>query len=89
MRRRLRVALGDRDAADLTQRAAAEALDWSVDKIIRIEQGAVGITPTDLRALLGVYGVTDAKHVDDLVELAGGCRKQSGASTGVSTALSL
>ncbi len=78
MRRRLRVALRQyRDAADLTQRAAAEALDWSVSKIIRIEQGAVGITPTDLRALLGVYGVTDAKHVDDLVELARGSRKQS------------
>ena len=54
MRRRLRVALRQyRDAAELTQRAAAEALDWSVSKIIRIEQGAVGITPTDLRALLG------------------------------------
>lgn len=78
MRRRLRVALRQaREAKGLTQKAAAEALDWHPSKIIRIEQGAVGITPIDLRALLGVYQVTDERQVVELVNLARGSRKQS------------
>jgi hypothetical protein len=52
-------------------------LDWSVSKIIRIETGAVGITPVDLRALLAVYKVTDSKLINELVELARGSRRQS------------
>jgi transcriptional regulator with XRE-family HTH domain len=80
LRRRLRVALRRaRDAAGLTQREAAAALDWSVSKIIRIEQGATPITPVDLRALLGVYQVKDTEEVDELVELARGSKKQSWA----------
>jgi transcriptional regulator with XRE-family HTH domain len=78
MRRRLRVALRKaREAIDLTQRKAAEALDWSVSKIIRIEQGAVAITPVDLRALLEVYGVTDKDLVEELVGLARESKRQS------------
>jgi transcriptional regulator with XRE-family HTH domain len=78
MRRRLRVALRQaRDAIGLTQREAAEALDWSVSKIIRIEQGAVAITPVDLRALLGVYQVKDTEEIEALVQLARGSKKQS------------
>jgi transcriptional regulator with XRE-family HTH domain len=78
MRRRLRVALRDaREAAGLTQRAAAQALDWSVSKIIRIEQGAVAITPVDLRALLAIYQVTEEKQVTELVELARASKRQS------------
>lgn len=77
-RRRLRGALRQaREAADLTQKDAAKALDWHVSKIIRIEQGTVGITPVDLRALLGVYGITDDDQVETLVELARGSRRQS------------
>jgi transcriptional regulator with XRE-family HTH domain len=78
MRRRLRVSLRQaREAVPLTQQAAADALDWSVSKIIRIEQGAVGITPVDVRALLSVYDVADEKLIGELVELARGSRKQS------------
>jgi transcriptional regulator with XRE-family HTH domain len=78
MRRRLRVALRqERDAAGLTQKDAAAALDWSVSKIIRIEQGTVAITPIDLRALLAVYKTSDEKREAELVELARGSRKQS------------
>lgn len=78
MRRRLRVALRhEREAADLTQKEAAAALDWSISKIIRIETGAVGITPIDLRALLAVYNTTDEKREAELVEWARGSRKQS------------
>jgi transcriptional regulator with XRE-family HTH domain len=78
LRRRLRVALRQaRDAAGLTQREAAAALDWSVSKIIRIEQGATPITPVDLRALLAVYQVKDPEEIDELVQLARGSKKQS------------
>jgi transcriptional regulator with XRE-family HTH domain len=78
MRRRLRTFLRQaREAVPLTQQVAADALDWSVSKIIRIEQGTVGITPIDLRALLTVYGVTDEKVITDLVQLARGSRRQS------------
>jgi transcriptional regulator with XRE-family HTH domain len=78
MRRRLRVALRQaRDAAGLTQRAAAEAMEWSISKIIRIEQGAVAITPIDLRALLAAYKVTDEKRVLELIDLARGSKRQA------------
>ena len=77
MRRRLRTALRQvREGANLTQRDAADALDWSVSKILRIESGAVGITPIDLRALLAVYNMSDDKREAELVELARGSRKQ-------------
>jgi len=52
-------------------------MEWSVSKIIRIEQGAVAITPIDLRALLAVYEVTDDKRVQDLVDLARRSKRQS------------
>jgi transcriptional regulator with XRE-family HTH domain len=77
-RRRLRGALRQaREAAGLAQKDAAAALDWSVSKIIRIEQGTIGVTSIDLRALLAVYQITDEKTVDELVELARGSSKQS------------
>ena len=66
-----------REAADLTQKEAAEALDWGTSKIIRIEQGTVGITPVDLRALLELYKITDEEQVSELVRLARGSKKQS------------
>jgi transcriptional regulator with XRE-family HTH domain len=70
-RRRLRLALREaREAAGVTQKAAAEALYSSVSKIIRIEQGDVAITPPDLQVLLALYGVTDEKRIAELVELA-------------------
>jgi transcriptional regulator with XRE-family HTH domain len=53
-----------------TQRQVAEALDWSPSKVTRIESGAVSISVTDLRALLGFYEVTDPAVVERLVGLA-------------------
>ena len=77
MRRRLRVELKRlRTAADMTQRGVAAALDWSPSKIIRIESGQVGITVTDLQALLRHYGVVDEGVVRGLIELARGSKKQ-------------
>lgn len=66
----------NREAADLTQRKAAEDLEWSLSKLTRIESGAHGVSLTDLRAMLDLYHVTDASEVDDLRELARGTRGQ-------------
>jgi transcriptional regulator with XRE-family HTH domain len=77
MRRRLRVELKRlRTGADMTQREVADALDWSPSKIIRIESGQVGITVTDLRALVGHYGMHDSEQLATLIELARGSKRQ-------------
>ncbi|MGO1054612.1 helix-turn-helix domain-containing protein [Crossiella sp. CA198] len=64
-----------REAAGVTQKTVAEALDWSPSKVIRIETGAVGISTTDLKALLAFYEVRD-EAVVELVEIAKASRKQ-------------
>jgi transcriptional regulator with XRE-family HTH domain len=70
-RHRLRLALRKaREAQDLTQGQVAEALDWSLSKLQRIEGGENSISPTDTRALLQVLSVTDTATVDDLVNEA-------------------
>ncbi|WP_406368539.1 helix-turn-helix transcriptional regulator [Streptomyces sp. NBC_00647] len=70
-RRRLREQLRRlRESKHLTQKAVAEQLEWSHSKIIRIESGTVGISITDLRALLALYDVTDAAQVDTMVSMA-------------------
>ncbi|SDX83722.1 Helix-turn-helix domain-containing protein [Amycolatopsis xylanica] len=69
--RRLRAVLKqEREQLGLTQRDVADALDWSSSKLIRIEKGVVGISITDLKALLLHYRITDADRVEALVELA-------------------
>jgi transcriptional regulator with XRE-family HTH domain len=59
-----------------TQREVADALYWSQSKIIRIENGSVGVGVTDLKALLHHFGVTDEAVVDELVELAKESKQQ-------------
>jgi transcriptional regulator with XRE-family HTH domain len=77
-RRRLKAALRhEREAAGLSQKQVAETLDWSVSKIIRIEAGAVGLSATDLRALIGLYKITDENRQGELLALARGSRRQS------------
>jgi transcriptional regulator with XRE-family HTH domain len=81
MRRRLRVELKRlRGLADLTQRQVAEKLEWSPSKVIRIESGQVGISVTDLRALVGLYRGTsdtgDGPTLDHLEDLARGSKRQ-------------
>ena len=56
--------------ANKTQKQAAGELNWSTSKIMRIENGTVGVTVTDLRALLSLYGITDKDRVDELVDVA-------------------
>jgi len=76
-RRRLRTELrAARQKAELTQDQVASALDWSLSKVIRIEAGSVGISTTDLKALLGVYGIDDQEHIDKLVALGKAARER-------------
>lgn len=64
-----------RDARRLTQKEVADALEWSLSKLIRIERGTVGISITDLKALLLHYDVTKADDVDRLVAMARASKK--------------
>ena len=72
-RQRLRTELRNaRRKAGLTQRQVASAMDWSQSKMLRIEAGAVRITPIDLRALLECYDVKDKRRTEELVNLVRG-----------------
>jgi transcriptional regulator with XRE-family HTH domain len=77
-RRRLRAELRKaRQEAELTQEQVAEAMDWSLSKVIRIEAGSVGISTNDLKALLRHYQVLDPQRTDELVGLARAARERS------------
>ncbi len=65
----------------LKQEEVARELDWSPSKIIRIEGGSVGISTTDLQALLRLYEVVDPEQIDRLIELARGARERGWWST--------
>jgi transcriptional regulator with XRE-family HTH domain len=59
-----------REAAGHTQAEVAEEMEWSLSKVIRIENGDVSIAPNDLRPLLGFLKVRDKATIADLVESA-------------------
>src|SRR5689334_5249223 len=70
-RRRVRLAIRDaRLAKGDTQTDVAEAMEWSLSKVMRIESGEVTISPNDLRPLLAYLGVRNRQVVDDLVQAA-------------------
>ncbi|MFE5395585.1 helix-turn-helix domain-containing protein [Streptomyces sp. NPDC056568] len=76
LRLRLRTELRKaRQAAGLTQREVAGAMEWSPAKLIRIEAGEVGISVNDLRSLLAHYGVDDQERTGQLLDMARGSRK--------------
>jgi transcriptional regulator with XRE-family HTH domain len=77
-RRRLRTALrSERDRLRLPREDAARRLDWSLSKLVRIESGHQGISVTDLRALLDLYGITDARLAAEYADLARASRRQA------------
>jgi predicted transcriptional regulator len=70
-RRRLQLELRERRRrSGRTQRDIAEAMDWSLAKTIRIENGEVAISANDLRALLSYLGEVDERRIESLVEMA-------------------
>lgn len=77
-RRRLRAELRRaRLEAGLTQEQVAAAMDWSLSKLIRIENGSVGISTNDLRAILLHYKITDNDRTSELLALARAARERS------------
>ena len=62
--RRIREDLGH------TQKEVADAMYWSLSKLIRIETGWISISISDLRALLLHYNITDPAEVERLEETA-------------------
>jgi transcriptional regulator with XRE-family HTH domain len=59
-----------REAAGLTQLDVAEEMEWSLSKVIRIENGDVAIAPNDLRPLLSFLGLKDRALVADMLASA-------------------
>jgi transcriptional regulator with XRE-family HTH domain len=77
-RRRLRTELRKaRQDAGLTQEQVADAMDWSLSKVIRIEAGSVGISTNDLKALIRCYRPDDPDMTSELVTLARAARERS------------
>jgi transcriptional regulator with XRE-family HTH domain len=75
-RRRLRFELRRlREEKSLRQDEVVDKLDWSLSKLIRIENGSVGVSVTDVRALLGIYGAPTSV-ADELVALARSARQR-------------
>jgi transcriptional regulator with XRE-family HTH domain len=73
VRRALRKA---REATPLSQGDVAKRLSWSLSKVQRVESGEVGVSVTDLRALLSLYHVHDPETVEQLIEDARASRRQ-------------
>ena len=70
-RRRVRMALREaREAAGYTQLEVAEQMEWSLSKMIRIENGDVSIAPNDLRPLLELLNVNDRAAITNLLDAA-------------------
>jgi transcriptional regulator with XRE-family HTH domain len=77
-RKRLRISLRYwRDQRLFTQKQVAEALDWSMSKVVRIERGDVRVSLTDLRALLALYKISDEEEISRLTGLARVARRRA------------
>jgi transcriptional regulator with XRE-family HTH domain len=60
-----------RAVAGLTSGEAARMVGWHQSKVSRIETGASGVKPADVRLLLDAYGVADSQLRELLLVLAG------------------
>lgn len=60
-----------RTGAELTSGEAARLVGWHQSKVSRIETGASGVKPADVRLLLDAYGVHDSQLRELLLMLAG------------------
>ncbi|MFF8731489.1 helix-turn-helix domain-containing protein [Streptomyces sp. NPDC015171] len=66
-----------RTATGLTSGEAARLVGWHQSKVSRIETGASGVKPADLRLLLDAYGVRD-KHLRELLLMLAGAEDAGG-----------
>jgi transcriptional regulator with XRE-family HTH domain len=77
-RRRLRAELRRlRLAKGLSIENVTNEVEWSTSKLVRIEGGQVGISVSDLNALLQVYEVADPAQLEELRALARGSRQRT------------
>jgi transcriptional regulator with XRE-family HTH domain len=77
-RRRLRAELRRlRLAKGLSVENVTNEVEWSTSKLVRIEGGQVGISVSDLNALLQVYDVVDPAQQEELRALARGSRQRT------------
>ncbi|MGC5030797.1 helix-turn-helix domain-containing protein [Micromonospora sp. DT229] len=77
-RKRLsRLLMRTRRTTGLTQQQVAAELRWSQSKVTRIESGDVGISHTDLLALLSLYRVADDVTVGECTRMADIARRPS------------
>ncbi|MFI6564096.1 Scr1 family TA system antitoxin-like transcriptional regulator [Streptomyces sp. NPDC050534] len=77
LRQRLRDRLKKaREAAELTQQEVADTFGWSPSKVIRIENGKIGVSVTDTMALASRYRIA-AEEQQELVDLARAARQPS------------
>ncbi len=66
-RRRLSIELRRRrEELGLTQGEAAARLEWSLSKLVRVEEGEHGTSLSDLKAILELYDITEARQVESL-----------------------
>jgi len=76
LRRRLRTELRTaRLNKQLTQEQVAQAMEWSLSKMNRIEKAKTGISTNDLKALLPLYGITEEERTEELLALARAARQ--------------
>jgi transcriptional regulator with XRE-family HTH domain len=59
-----------RQASGQQQKQVADALEWSISKLIRNESCRTHISRADLEALLHYYGVSDQERADELITWA-------------------
>jgi len=77
-RRRLSTQLRNlRGEARMSVEQVAREVEWSPSKLVRIENGQVGISVSDLTALLHIYDVRDPEQTDALKKMARGSRQRA------------
>jgi hypothetical protein len=57
-------------------------MEWSLSKMNRIEKAKSGISINDLKALLPLYGITDKKQTEELLDLARAVARAKGPRYG-------
>jgi transcriptional regulator with XRE-family HTH domain len=76
-RRRLSTELRNaREERKLTQQEVADAMAWSLSKMIRVENAETSISVNDLKVLLDYYGIKDKEKTAELIALARAARKR-------------
>ena len=76
-RRRLSAELRNlRQEKKLTQQEVAKAMEWSLSKMIRVENAETSISVNDLKVLLDYYGIKDKETTAELIALAHAARKR-------------